>query len=407
MKKVVVTIIIAISMLLVTFIGCQTTRPNLSMSSYSTRSSVSSLNTEQSMSGTSTISSASSLEESSSEDINSSDSLSDESTSSFSSSSSKSISNSNSSSNTNSSFVSTYTITWEPNGGTWDDKTTTVKTTSVVYNGMPTAPGTLTKAGYTFSGWTPAILEVTGDITYTASWTINYKVNIVVAEGQTSWGTLLSENTGNGTNSRSIEVTSGTEISYIFESNKLIITKFDGEVHNIVATPTSSTQQYTYAFKELKVGEEVLDKNTTITVTEDITITAYFTQTVNKYSVTIKSGNSTFGKIVQNGTSVANSKTITMDYGTEILYNSVTNVLTIGNYEFTPMPVASTAQYIYSFVEWDITSGIVTGETTITAIFSSKIISCTISLDVQGTTTEPAYLDNSYKTDTGYGVSYQ
>lgn len=67
--------------------------------------------------------------------------------------------------------VVNYTITFNVDG---------VETTSTVAEGEATPkPADPTKAGYTFAGWTPAVSDkVTGNATYTATWTAN-KHNIV------------------------------------------------------------------------------------------------------------------------------------------------------------------------------------------------------------------------------------
>jgi len=57
-------------------------------------------------------------------------------------------------------------ITWNANGGTGGT------TTSVANGAIPTPP-TVTRTGYTLTGWTPAIVAATEDTTYTAQWSVN------------------------------------------------------------------------------------------------------------------------------------------------------------------------------------------------------------------------------------------
>jgi uncharacterized repeat protein (TIGR02543 family) len=67
-----------------------------------------------------------------------------------------------------------YTITWNPNGGTWtDNSSTSSRTTTVNSGGTPTQPASLTRTGFTFSNWSPTITSATQDRTYTAQWTEN------------------------------------------------------------------------------------------------------------------------------------------------------------------------------------------------------------------------------------------
>ena len=69
--------------------------------------------------------------------------------------------------------VNKYTVTWLVDG---------IETTEEYEYGVtPVYPGsTPTREGYTFAGWTPEISSVSGEATYTATWTANeYTYNIV------------------------------------------------------------------------------------------------------------------------------------------------------------------------------------------------------------------------------------
>lgn len=68
-----------------------------------------------------------------------------------------------------------YTITWANTNGNGSSTTT-----NVAYGSTPSAPVTPSKAAddyrtYTFTGWSPAIATCTGNATYTAQFTQNYK----------------------------------------------------------------------------------------------------------------------------------------------------------------------------------------------------------------------------------------
>ena len=70
----------------------------------------------------------------------------------------------------------TYTAQWERNSYklTWDVDGVKSEST-VLYEAAVTKPADPVKTGYTFAGWTPAVAETmpAGDVTYTATWTIN------------------------------------------------------------------------------------------------------------------------------------------------------------------------------------------------------------------------------------------
>lgn len=59
-----------------------------------------------------------------------------------------------------------YTITFNANGGNGGTSS------SVLYGDLPSAP-TVTRTGYTFAGWSPAVVAVTESTTYTAQWNAN------------------------------------------------------------------------------------------------------------------------------------------------------------------------------------------------------------------------------------------
>jgi uncharacterized repeat protein (TIGR02543 family) len=213
-----------------------------------------------------------------------------------------------------------YTVTWKNSDGT------VIKTNQVEYGIVPTYEGdTPTKAGdaqysYAFAGWKAIaedgsqsdVVAVTGDATYTATYTLS--VNTYSVKWVNEDGTLLQSDT---------DVAYGTTPSY-----------------NGVTPTKAADAQYTYTFAG---WSPAVDK-----VTGDITYTATFDKTVNTYTVTWKNGDETL-------------KTEQVEYGTVPVYSGD-----------TPTKDGD-AQYSYEFKGWtpEITS--VTGDVTYTAEFTQKV----------------------------------
>ena len=203
--------------------------------------------------------------------------------------------------------INTYTVTWK-NGDT------VLQSTKVAYGTKPAYTGTTpTKAAtaqytYTFKGWTPEIVAVTGDTTYTAEF------NSVLREYTVTWkngDTVL----------QSGKVAYGTKPAYTG------------------ATPTkAATTQYTYTFKGWT--PEI------VAVTGDTTYTAEFNATTNIYKVTWKNGNSVL-------------KINEVHYGEMPTYSGD-----------IPQKTA-TAQYTYVFKGWSPEVSAVTGDTTYNAVFDA------------------------------------
>ena len=189
------------------------------------------------------------------------------------------------------STVNKYTITWK-NG---DD---VLKTEKVAYDELPVYDGTTpSKAAdaqytYTFSGWTPAIVPVTGDATYTATYTgaiRSYTIKFFDEDGKT----LLQERT----------LDYGAKIEYTGE------------------TPTKTeTAQYKYTF----AGWEGLADGAT--VTGEATYKATYKSDKRSYTITW---------LNDDGSPI---DTTTVEYGVKPTHADATK--------------AKTAEYTYTFADW-------------------------------------------------------
>ena len=201
------------------------------------------------------------------------------------------------------------TITW------LNDDGTLIGTTSVAYgetptHANPTKPDTA-QYTYTFSGWTPEIVAVTGEATYTATYssTVNeYTVKFVNEDG---------------TELQSGKVAYGETPVY------------NGE------TPTkAATAQYTYEFSGWTPEIAV--------VAGDTTYTAIYTSTVNTYTVTWTDDDGTVLEKDEN-----------VPYGTMPTYDGDTP------------EKDSTPEFNYEFAGWTPTVSEVMGDITYKAVYSN------------------------------------
>ena len=235
--------------------------------------------------------------------------------------------------------VNQYTVTFKNEDGT------VLQTGKWDYNDTPTYSGnTPTKAAtdqytYTFAGWTPTIAKVTGNATYTATFTSTDNQYTVTFKNE--GGTVLQ--TG--------------------KWNYNATPTYSGE------TPTkAATAQYTFTFAGWTP--------TIAKVTGNATYTATFTNTVNQYTVTFKNED---GTVLQSGK---------WDYNDTPIYSGDTPVK------------AATAQYTYTFTGWAPAVAKVTGNATYTATFTSAVNQYVVYFDASNGT-----CNTSNKTVT-FGESY-
>ena len=240
---------------------------------------------------------------------------------------------------TYSSTTRTYTILWLDEDGTileQDD--------DVPYGTVPSYDGeTPVKEGdaqfvYSFAGWEPTVSAVTGDASYTATYTED------TARYTVTW---------NNDDGNALEV--DTDVPYGS------MPSYDGE------TPSKAeTVQYRYVFAgwSPEVG----------TVTGNVTYTATFTAIIKQYSVCF---------VDEDGTVLLEERLY--DYGTQ--------ASEIVKPEEPVKP--NTAEFSYSFVGWDPAIAEVTEDVTYTATYSAQRNRYTITwLDDDGTllsTTETEY----------------
>lgn len=207
---------------------------------------------------------------------------------------------------------------------------TELYTASVKYGAIPkyksTVPARESDFRYTYSfiGWEPEIVPVTGEATYTALFQGTEKMMIVTF--------------------------------FNFDGNVLEskFIKYDTTPEYTGATPTKpANAQYTYTFKGWDRDLE--------NITENTEYRAQFEEILNEYTV----------KFVNYDGTVLQEEILA--YGSEVAYNGVN-------------PEKPTDAYIYSFKGWDKEIAAVTGDVTYTAVFDKLDAAYTIKfLDEDGT----------------------
>ena len=346
--------------------------------------------------------------------------------------------------------INSHSLSWNFNGG----EATTSYTAAGTYNyGTAITKPTLSKPGYSFSGWSSSATTMPdSDLTLTASWTAK-TFNIVFNNNGGSGsitkmsnaqiGTTLSSNNGSMTNGNRAflgwSLNSGDSLPTIEDGAELTGTNADalyaakdgnndatlfaiwGEVHTvtlevaatpsgetapgtlssyelanvpegtsitigtgdnknkitigsttITATPKAQTAQYSYAFDSWTVEDDATS------VTGDLTITAIFTETLRKYTVTLSRNDTGWGTL--SSYSVANvpyNSTYLVSGNNMLIKNpSGTLIETI-----TPTPTGATAQYTYGYGSWSSSSGTITGATALTYTFTRETNQYTVTIN--------------------------
>ncbi len=290
-------------------------------------------------------------------------------------------------------FVATFTAVPKEFTYTFRDEDGTVlKTLTAPYGTTIVPPATPTKEGndqytYTFKSWTgyTTNMQLSGNCEFVATYTqtskqytyrfldhdgselktatVDYGTTIVPPSNPTRASTdqydyTFVEFDGFTSGMKLTEDVTFTALysstirsyTYKFLDEDGTILKEETELYgDTIVAPTSptkaSTDQYTYTFDKFSGFTSGMK------LTKDITFTAVYTSTVNKYTYTFYD---------ENGTTVL--KTATVDYG---------SVITAP----TAPTKASTAQYTYAFSKWDgFTNGMtITKDVNFKAVYTSSV----------------------------------
>ena len=294
-----------------------------------------------------------------------------------------------------------YTITFKNEDGT------VLQSGEVAYGTVPTYTGetpvkdATAEYTYSFSGWDKEVVAVTGDATYTATFTKT--TNKYTVKFLNEDGTVISEN----------------EVAY-------------GTVPTVPTAAKENTAQYTYTFAGWNNGSETLTEIPA--VTGEVTYQAVFTETLNKYLVKFVDED---GTVLQSGeveygttptapadpskdateeftytfagwdkeiVAVTGDATYTATYAAEKNKYTVKFVDDDGTelsselVEYGTVPTApadptkaATAEYTYTFSGWDKEIAAVTGDATYTATYAAEKNKYTVSfLNEDGTEAKPA-----------------
>ncbi|MBQ7897147.1 MAG: S-layer homology domain-containing protein [Clostridia bacterium] len=216
-----------------------------------------------------------------------------------------------------------YTVTWKNWDGTTLEKDTGVrKGTTPTYNGATPEKPADAQYTYTFKGWTPFVIPVIGDVTYTAVFDKTLNTYTVIWNDEDGTELEKDENVSYGTTPT-----------------------FDG------TEPTkTATAEFTYTFAGWTP--------TVSTVTGNVTYTATYTETTNTYTV-----------IWQNWNGDELEKDENVPYGTMPEYNGATPTK------------PDTDEHTYTFDTWTPTVSTVTGKATYKATFIEKDREYTLDLN--------------------------
>ena len=308
------------------------------------------------------------------------------------------------------STVNKYTVTWK-NGEDILQKDENIEYgTMPVYNGAEPQKAADAQYVYLFSGWSPVVSEVVGNVTYVAqftsapnSYTIVWKNGdaILETDENVTYGSIPSYDGVIPTKDETVQYTytfSGwtPEINEVTESityqaqfistlKKYIITfytedgktildevtvEYGSDVRYLKESPLkNTTEKYMYVFEKWVTEPYGVITDDLSNVVANRAVYASFKQYIRNVDVYIVPNNMAYGSV---STSVLNN----IPYDSKIIIND--NSVTINGETVVAIPEKSSVQYTYTFVEW-LADETVDGETTITAIFSRSLNSYTVT----------------------------
>ena len=308
------------------------------------------------------------------------------------------------------SVLNKYTVTWKNGDTTLETDENVEYGTIPTYNGEEPQKAADAQYVYVFSGWSPVVSEVVGNVTYVAqfisapnSYTIVWKNGDTTLEtdenvtyGSTpsydgttptkaataqytytfsGWTPQISSVTGSVTYQAQFTETLRTYTVTFYSEDGLTVldtvtVEYGSNAVYSKSTPVkNATAGHTYVFEKWVTaqGGSVADDLTN--VIGDRSVYASFKEFVRTVTVYIVSNNTDYGTV---SVSTLNN----VPYGATITVNG--NTVTINGQTVTANANTATAQYTYTFANWtaDATVG---NDTIITANFSRFVNSYTIT----------------------------
>ena len=308
------------------------------------------------------------------------------------------------------SVLNKYTVTWKNGDTTLETDENVAYGTMPAYNGAEPQKAADAQYVYVFSGWSPVVSEVVGNVTYVAqftsapnSYTIVWKNGDTVLEtdenvvyGSTpsydgatptkattaqytytfsGWTPQINSVTGSVTyQAQFTEALRTYTITFYSEDGLTVLDTVTVEYgSNAVyskSTPVkNATAGYTYVFEKWVTTQGGSVEDDLTNVIGDRSVYASFKEFVRTVTVYIVSNNTDYGTV---SVSTLNN----VPYGATITVNG--NTVTINGQTVTANANTATAQYTYTFANWtdDATVG---NDTIITANFSRSVNSYTVT----------------------------
>ena len=308
------------------------------------------------------------------------------------------------------SVLNKYTVTWKNGDTTLETDENVDYGTMPAYNGTEPQKAADAQYVYVFSGWSPVVSEVVGNVTYVAqftsalnSYTIVWKngdstleTDENVTYGSTpsydsatptkdataqytytfsGWAPQISLVTGSVTYQAQFTETLRTYTVTFYSEDGLTVldtvtVEYGSNAVYSKSTPVkNATEGHTYVFEKWVTtqGGNVADDLTN--VIGDRSVYASFKEFVRTVTVYIVSNNTDYGTV---SVSTLNN----VPYGSTITVNG--NTITVNGQTVTANANTATAQYTYTFANW-VADATVGNDTIITANFSRSVNSYTVT----------------------------